>query len=142
MTRSLALVADLKKRAAGDWEVVVVPDSELSSEEKRLTRIEAIDTTITSMKRLFWTDGLDPVLDASWTLKKSNDPRFPLMPGALKADHVKQNSFVASAYVQEELYQTLLNLHAEALLCISSDAWIKLAGYLKRPKFEGTLKSQ
>jgi hypothetical protein len=63
--------------------------------------------------------------------EKSDDPRFPLMPGALKADHVKQDSSVASADVQEELHQTSLNLHAGALLCISSDAWIKLAGYLK-----------
>jgi hypothetical protein len=64
------------------------------------------------------------------------------MPGALKADRVKQDSFVASADVQEELYRALLNLYAGALLCIPSDAWIKPAGYIKCPKFEGILKLQ
>jgi hypothetical protein len=64
MTGLLSPIADLKKRAAGDRDVMIVPDSELPPEKKRLTRIEAIDTTITlMMKRLFWTDGLDLILD-------------------------------------------------------------------------------
>jgi hypothetical protein len=40
MTRSNSLVANLKKRAAGDREVVIMPGSEPSSKKKRLTRID------------------------------------------------------------------------------------------------------
>ena len=139
--QSKLFVGDFEKSTSA-LEIVIVPDSEPSSEEGRTARVKAIDATITLMLKLFWIEGLDPILDAWYSLKKSKDPRFPLMPGVLKPDHVKFDCSVASAEEKEELYQALLELHAGALLCVSSDAWIKLAGYLNHPNLEGTLNCQ
>ena len=139
--QSKLFVGEFEKSTSAP-EVVIVPDSKPSSKEGRTARVKAIDATITLMRRLFWTEGLDPILDAWYSLKKSKDPRFPLMSGVLKPGQVKVDCFVASAEEKEELYQALLQLHAGDLLCVSSDACIKLSVYLNHPKVEGTVNCQ
>jgi hypothetical protein len=59
------------------------------------------------------------------------------MPGVLQPDHVRLETRHQSPKVKAELFESIEQLQADVLRCISCEAWKKLARCLGRTQFEG-----
>ncbi|OQV24142.1 hypothetical protein BV898_02092 [Hypsibius exemplaris] len=126
---SSAIVAEIN--------VVEVKDPAQTDKVLCTAVIARIDRAIELLLKVFCGSGMEAVNEKWLGAAKEPSPRFPFLPGVLKADHINAAMDTLARPEKEELYLALRSAHHHALQCISADAWVEVAKRLGHPVYLG-----
>ncbi|OWA55404.1 hypothetical protein BV898_19790 [Hypsibius exemplaris] len=125
-------MSDEGRKITGTVAVVHVEDPAQHQKALQQAITEKIQCTLQLFGRLFAGDGPDAIATA-WRSSGTASPKFPYLPGVIKAAHVVPLDKTASIENLESLYADLKTTHRHALACIAAEAWLVLAKQLNHP---------